>query len=160
MAIAGPGREQLRTLAQRLRDAGTEGQGLRRELMKQLDEAAKPLAREIASVAHLNPYLPDRYAAVLAADLSVRVQKLFGASARISVVAKARAHRRKLAILEDGRINHPVFAEGPRRGWEWVNGQTAGMRPRFFADPCERAVPDIRDHMAEAMAETARRITS
>jgi hypothetical protein len=158
MAVEGPGREQLRTLAARLKEA-TEGQGLRRELMRQLDKAVQPLAREIASPANLQSHMPHRYAAVLAADLDVRVQKLFGTSARISIVAKARAHRRKLAVLEDGRINHPVFAEGPRRGWEWENDQTRGMRPRFFAGPCERAVPGIRDHVAQAMAETARKIT-
>ena len=36
-----------------LKEAGEDGKAFRRELMKQLDEAAKPLAREIASLAHL-----------------------------------------------------------------------------------------------------------
>lgn len=160
MPIEGPGREQLRALAARLKEAGDEGKGFRRELVNQLDEAARPLAREIGSAAHLEPYMPDRYAAVLAADLSVRVQKLFaGSSPRISVVAKARVHKRKLAVLESGRINHPVFAQGPRRGWNWVNGQTRGMRPGFFFDPCDKAAPDIRGRARGAMAETARKIT-
>lgn len=159
MAIDGPGREQLRTLAARLKDAGEEGKGLRRELMNQLDEAAKPLAREIASLAHLEPYMPDRYAAVLADDLNVTTQKLFSANPRVSVTAKARKHKRKLRVLEQGVINHPVFAQGPRRRWNWKNGrQTAGMRAGFFGGACEKAVPDIRDHALKALAETARKI--
>jgi len=180
--IEGPGREQLRTLAARLKEAGTEGQGFRRELMRQLDEAAKPLARDIADPVRLKPYMPDRYAGVLATDLSVSTQKLFaGPSPRISIVAKGRVHKRKVGIVEDGRLNHPVFAQGPRRGarwisteeyarklgvpvrfargWTWVNGQTDGMKPGFFSDPCEKAAPDIREHVAEAMAETDRKIT-
>jgi hypothetical protein len=160
MSIDGPGREQLRALAARLKDAGAEGQGLRRELMKQMDEAAKPLAREIADPERLKPYMPDRYADVLGADLSVTTQKLFaGASPRVSIVAKAIAHKRKIRLIEAGFINHPVFAQGPRRKWDWENGQTKGMKAGFFADPCKKAEPDIRDHALKAMAETARKIT-
>lgn len=158
MPIDGPGREQLRTLAARLKEAGEEGKGFRRELMSQLDEAAKPLAREIASLAHLEPYMPDRYAAVLAADLAVTTQKLFSANPRVSVTAKARTRRRKLRQLESGVITHPVYAQGPRRRWNWASGQTGGMRAGFFSDPCEKAVPDIRDHALKAMTETARKI--
>jgi hypothetical protein len=159
VSIDGPGREQLRTLAARLKEAGDQGKGFRRELMHQLDEAAQPLARQIADPAHLRSYMPNRYAAVLADDLTVRTQRLLaGSNPRVSVVAKARVHKRKLAVLERGEINHPVFAQGPRRTWDWVNGQTDGMRPRFFADPCEQAVPDIRDHMLEAITVTLERI--
>ena len=160
MPIEGPGREQLRTLAARLKEAGTEGQGFRRELMRQLGEAAKPLARDIADPERLKPYMPDRYAAVLGGDLSVGTQRLLaGPSPRISIVAKGRVHARKVALIEDGVINHPVFAQGPRRKWEWSSGQTGGMKPGFFSDPCEKAAPDIRAHVAEAMAETDRKIT-
>ena len=159
MPIDGPGREQLRALAARLKEAGDAGKGFRRELMSQLEEGAKPLAREIASPAHLEPYMPDRYAGVLADDLAVSTQRIFSGNPRISIVAKARKHKRKIRLIEDGLINHPVFAEGPRRKWDWVNGQTRGMKQGFFSDPCEKAAPDIRDRALAAMAETARKIT-
>ena len=160
MSIDGPGREELRILAERLKDAGNEGKGFRRELMDQMDAAAQPLARKIDDEARLKPYMPDRYAAVLAKDLNVSTQRIFaGSSPRVSVVAKGRVHKRKVALTEDGIINHPFFAQGPRRTWDWVNGQTAGMKPGWFSDPCEDAVPDIREHVLEAMAETARKIT-
>jgi hypothetical protein len=159
--VSADGPEQLRALAARLKDAGDEGKGLRRALANQLGEAAKPLAREIASVAHLRPYMPDRYAAVLAPDLSVTTQRLFSGDPRVSVVAKGRTRKRKVRLLDDGVITHPVFAQGPRRKWNWKNGrQTAGMKRGFFSDPCEKAAPDIRDHVLKAMAETARKITA
>jgi hypothetical protein len=156
--IDGPGREQLRTLAARLKEAGDAGKGFRRELMKQLNEAAKPIAREIASVEHLRPYFPDRYAAILAADLSVGAQRILTSNPRVSIRAKARAHRRKVRLFDSGVINHPVFARGDREKWDWKNGQTGGMRPGFFTDPCEKATPQIREHVLEALTETTRKI--
>ena len=161
MGIDGPGREQLRTLAARLKEAGDEGKGFRRELMKQLDEAAKPLAREISSLAHLRPYLPDRYAAVLAADISVTSQKIFASNPRVSVRCRTRGERRrKVRLLDAGFINHPIFARGPRDEWDWWNRQTGGMKPGFFTVPCEKAAPQIREHVLAALTETARKITS
>ena len=161
MSIDGPGREQLRTLAARLKEAGEEGQGFRRELMQQITDAAEPLAREIASLAHLQPYMPDRYAAVLAGDITVTSQKIFaGSSPRVSVRCRTRGERRrKVRHLDAGFINHPIYATGPRDEWDWINNQTAGMVPGFFSDPCEKATPAIREKVLEALTETARKIT-
>lgn len=160
MPVGGPGPYQLRTLSARLREAGSEGQGLRRELMKQINEAAKPLAREISDAAHLHPYMPDRYADILATDLRVSAVKSFARNPGVSIRAKARAHRRKVALLDSGVINHPVFARGDRRTWTWKNNQTGGMRPGFFSDPCEKATPQIRERVLQAMTATGSRITS
>lgn len=153
------GQAELRALSARLRAAGKEGQGLRRKLYKKNREAARPLAEEIARVEHLKPYMPDRYAVTLAEDLGVRTANYFSANPRIEIRAKARAHRRKLRFLDTGFINHPVFARGPRRGWEWSNGQTGGMKSGFFSDAAKNAAPQIREKILEAMAETARQIT-
>lgn len=153
------GEEQLRVLAQRLREAGPAGQGLRRELMSEITAAARPLVKKIASPEHLKPYLPDRYAEVLAADLTVAAQRIFASSPRVSIRAKAaREKRRKVRWLDRGFINHPVFAQGERDTWRWSNAQTGGMRPGFFTDPCKEAAPEIREHVLAAMTETARKI--
>jgi hypothetical protein len=160
VSIDGPGRDKLRLVAERLKDAGEQGKGLRRELMKELDAAAQPLARKISSLEHLKPYLPDPYAVILAGDLSVGAQKIFASNPRVSIRAKAREHRRKVRLLDAGFINHPVYARGPRRRWNWVNGQTGGMKPGFFTDPCEQATPEIREHVLAALTETDRKITS
>src|SRR5215468_2074928 len=153
------GAMELRALSLRLKAAGTEGQRLRRRMYRNMDAAVKPLARKISDVEHLKPYMPDRYADTLAADLRARVSKRFSANPRIEVLAKARQHRRKLVLLDAGMINHPVYARGPRRGWTWANRQTAGMRPGFFSDAVKDAMPQIRDKILEAMTETAREIT-
>ena len=161
MSIDGPGREQLRTLAARLKEAGEEGKGFKRELMKQLDEAAKPIVAKIADVEHLKPYMPDRYAAILAPELAVRAQKIFASNPRVSISARTRREkRRKVNLLDAGVINHPDWPRGPRKTWSWTNRQTAGMKPGFFTDPCEDSAPQIRERVLAAITETAGKITN
>jgi len=160
VSIDGPGRDQLRLVAARLKAAGDEGKGLKRQLQKNITEAAKELAQKIAGVEHLNPYMPDRYAAVLAADLGVKVQNRFsGGNPAVQVRAQAREHKRKIARLDAGTINHPVYPRGPRRGWSWSNYQTGGMKPGFFSDACQEASPRIRAKVQQALTETAGKIS-
>lgn len=161
MSIDGPGREQLRTVAARLKDAGEEGKGFRRELLKQLGQAAAPIARQIADVEHLKAYMPDRYAAVLAPELSVGAQRILTKNPRVSISARTRRERRrKVFHLDLGLINHPKWPHHlPRREWQWQNNQTGGMRPGFFTEPCEKAAPKIREHVLAALTETEKKIT-
>lgn len=160
MSIDGPGREQLRLVAARLKAAGNEGQGLKRQLQKNITEAAKPLAQKIASVDHLKPYMPDRYAVVLGSDLGVKVVNRFsGGNPAVQVRAQSREHKRKVARLDAGTINHPVYPRGPRRAWSWSNYQTGGMKAGFFSDACRDAAPDIRAKVLQALTETGRKIT-
>lgn len=175
--------EQLRTLGARLKDAGTEGRGLQRELRKGLRAAADPLAKKIDDEKRMDPYMPDRYAGVLSKDLDVKVRTSISGDPKVTIEAKAREHHRKIGQIEDGYINHPVFARGPRRrprspalteaaarkhgipvsavrGWTWVKPpQTKGMRRGFFSDPCEESAPDVRKQLLQAMADTDRKIT-
>jgi hypothetical protein len=157
--VTGGGVAGMRALSVRLKAAGTEGKGLRRKLYKSMNDSVKPLAAEISDVEHLRLYMPDRYAAVLAADLGVRVAKSFSANPRIEVRAKARQHARKVIMLDAGRINHPIYAEGERKSWRWSNAQAGGMRAGFFTDAVRDATPYIRDQILKAMTETARDIT-
>jgi len=160
VSIDGPGREQLRQVAARLKDAGEEGKGFRKELLRQLGEAAKPIAAKIADPEHLKPYMPDRYALVLAPELSVGAQRILSKNPRVSISARTRRQkRRKVAYLDRGFINHPVYPRGPRSRWDWENGQTGGMQPGFFTDPCEDAAPDIREHILAALTETSEKIS-
>ena len=147
--------EHLRALSQRLKDAGDEGNGLRRELLKQISDAAKPLAEKIATEEHLDPYMPEQYAAILARDLNVSTQKLFARNPRISVRARGRQHRRKVEWLNQGYINHPVFARGPRKTWRWENRQTGGMKPGFFDDAVEDMLPEVRAAVVKALDNVA-----
>jgi hypothetical protein len=150
----------LRDLAARLRAAGTEGKGLRRALVKAITDAAKPIADEIASLPNLDEHLPDRYAAVLAGDLKVTVTSSLSGDPKVTVTARAQARKRKVGRLEDGFISHPVYAQGPRRSWNWKNGnlQTGGMKPGFFTGPAKAAAPAVRDKVMAALSDTARQI--
>ena len=152
------GGEELITLGRRLREAGTEGRGLRSALLAKIDEAVQPLTDEIGSLEHLIPYFPDRYASVLAGDLNVTVRRTLAGDPKITIRAQARDHKRKIRLFNDfGYINHPVYARGPnRRKWAWVNGQEKGMRRGFFDDAALKHAPEIRDKGAEALRETNR----
>ena len=161
MSIDGPGRDQLRILAERLKEAGDEGKGFRRELMGKLDEAAQPIVKKITSLEHLKPYMPDRYAEVLAEDVWAGAQKIFSRNPRVSIRCRTRGERkRKVKLLDAGFINHPIWPDHrPRDEWDWMNRQTAGMEPGFFTDPCKDAAPDIREKVLQALTETDRKIT-
>ena len=149
---------QFGVLAKHLKDAG-QGE-LRKKLYKAINDTARPLAREIASVEHLKPYVPDRYAPVLAADLTVTVSKRTSdANPGVSIRAKGRQRARKVRYLDRGFINHPIYARGPRDEWRWANGQTGGMKPGFFSDPTEHAAPEVRRAILTEMTEIARKAT-
>jgi hypothetical protein len=154
MPVSGPGPYQLRVLSARLREAGDEGKGLRRELLKAVTRAARPLAAEVKDAGHLRPYMPDRYADVLAADLSVTTSKSTGRNPGIAIRAKGRRHRRKVIQLDAGILSHPVF--GNREVWRT---QTSHVRAGFFTDPAERAAPEIRRQVLDAMREVGGKLT-
>jgi hypothetical protein len=146
------GAADFAALSRRLKEAGETG--LRRELYRKISEAARPLADEISSAEHLVPYMPNRYAAVLASDLSVRVSRRTGNDPGVSIRAKGRSKGRKLQQLDNGLITHPLW--GNREHWF---RQTAAMRAGFFTDPAEHAAPDMRKAILAAMSETSRKIT-
>lgn len=146
------GEYQLRLLSARLRAAGEEGQGLRRELFKAITEAAKPLAIQVQEVNHLDAYLPNRYAAALSADLTVGTQKRFGKNPSVAVRAQGRSHRRKVRQIDAGTLHHTLW--GNRRHW-----YRQMVRPGFFSEAARQQAPDIRDKVLGAMAETGRKIT-
>ena len=139
---------EFRDLARNLRLVGEEG--LRRELFQAISDAAAPVAAEIKGVTHLRDFMPNRYADVLAGDLQVTTHKNTSiANPGVTLFARAPTFGRggrKIAQRESGVITHPVF--GNRRNWKV---QTAGMRPGFFSTPAERAAPQVRDKILEAI---------
>ena len=156
MAQAITGTVSFAELSARLKEAGATG--LRRQLYKAIDKSAQELAKEIQSPEHLYPYLPNRYADVLSADLKVRVVKRSGQDPHLTILAEGREHKRKVRQLNDrGLLEHPVFARGSRRHWTW-RPQFSHVRQGFFDDPVNRDVPKIRENIQQAMQETARKI--
>ena len=147
------GGDDFAALSRRLKEAGETG--LARALRKALKDAAAPITTEISDAGHLKPYMPDRYAAVLAADIKVTTtQRGSIRSPGVRIEASGRARKRKVAKLNDGIITHPVF--GDREDWKI---QLRGMKSGFFDDPCEKSGPQVRDQILKAMHETAMKIT-
>jgi hypothetical protein len=151
---------QLAELSQRLKDMGTEGRGLRRELYKAMNDSVDPFRQEISSTEHLDPYMPNRYAGVLAGDMSVRTAKRSGDRVSVSIVVEGRRRRRQVQRINQGVLRHPVFGRStiPRQDWTWRD-QAAAMRPGFFDNAVNAAAPAIRDRMAAAMDAVAKKIT-
>ena len=152
------GAADFAALSARLKEAGATG--LRRELYRAISKAGDDLAKEISSVEHLYPYMPDPYARVLAADLSVKVYKRGGKDAQVTLRAEGRTHKRKLVQLNDrGILVHPVFGGAIRKDWTW-RAQFSHVRQGFFTDPVERCAPAVRDRILAAMRDTSRKITT
>jgi hypothetical protein len=161
MPVGGPGPQQLRDLSLRLRAMGNEGKGLQRELYRAINESVKPFSVEISSADYLMPYMPNRYAEVLAGDLKVTATKRGGQRARVAITAKGRQHKRQVQRINAGILKHPTFAKRgtPRSSWHWVT-QTGGMRSGFFSDAAHRAAPGIRAEVQKAVDAVGKKITS
>lgn len=148
--------EDFSRLARRLRDAGETG--LRRELRQAISDSVKPFADGISAPGYLKPYMPGRYADVLAGDMRVTAsQRASAAAYGVSVTVRGRLHRRHVQALNRGLLRHPVFARGPRQDWAWRD-QADGMRPGFFDDATRAAGPEIRQHVIDAMHAVAAKI--
>ena len=150
--------QEFAELARQLKLVGADE--LHAELYKAINDAAKPLAREIGSVQNLDPYLPNRYAEILAEDLAVQISKLTGTNAGVNLRARGRRRYRHVRRLNEGYLTHPVFgrpeaeamASGHGRGWTWV---TQNIRAGFFTIPTERSAPQVRDQILSAMHRIA-----
>lgn len=153
------GAEDFDRLARRLKEAGEKG--LRAELNRALNDSVKPFAKEISAVEYLKPYMPDRYAEVLARDLgATTVKRSSAATYGVAVKVQGRVHRRRqVRLLNRGLLRHPVFADSDidRRDWEWKT-QTGGMVPGFFDDAVKAAAPEIRQQMINAIQAVEQKV--
>lgn len=146
------GGEDFARLSRRLKDAGETG--LSRALSRAIRKAADPITREIKDPAHLRPYMPNRYADTLAADIRVTtVQRGSIRQPGVRIQAAGRAKKRKVQQLDEGVLHHPLYGDRDR----WFL-QLKAMKPGFFTDPCEKAGPQVRDKITAAMRETAAKI--
>lgn len=148
---------EFAALAQRLKDEGETG--LRRRMYKAISDAGEPLAAKLKDPGHLDPYMPDRYAAILADDLVVKVYKRAGVNPSIRVIADTpRPRNRAVVKINDGMLRHPVFARGLRSDWTWrtqfkamlpgfFDSAVDEVRPQIFAD-VDAALRDARDQIA------------
>ena len=151
---------QFAELARNLTAVGFDD--LRKELNRAVTDAAQPLVHEEKSAPRIRDYMPNRYADLFAADLKIDVfKRTTGEQAGVNLLARAPTvggGGRKVAQRNTGIIWHPVYAQGPRRSWNWKL-QTAGMRPGWFTDPAEAAAPQVREAIVAAMERVALKAT-
>jgi hypothetical protein len=141
---------ELEALAFRLRRAG-DGE-LVREVTKAMRDAVVPVQAEIR--AGLAPHLPNRYAAVLDADVRLGVGvHTAGSEPGVSVTGQARGKARKLRSLDAGRLTHPVF--GDREVWR--TQELPSVHPGWFTGPAEAAGPRVRAGIEKALENVANR---
>lgn len=139
---------QLGAIRARLQEAGETG--LVRALANAIGKAVEPIEQEIRD--GLAPRLPNRYAAVIDADLQV-TRRTFSDpdGARLSVYARTAGDaKRRLRRLNDGVLWHPVF--GDRKEWR---EQAVGAG--WFSQPCEDTAPRAREEIAKALDDITER---
>jgi hypothetical protein len=139
-------------LARELRRAGDDE--LRRELQDAISHAAAPVPEQIRE--ELPARLPNPYAAVLNADLIIRITSRTARSnpgVRITAPERTRSvvTRRRLIRLDQGVLAHPLF--GNRRHW-YTQPVTAG----FFTQPAEDSAPRARQDIEEALDRVKEKI--
>ena len=135
---------EFQALARALKDAGEKD--LARELREAIRDAADPLAKQVQDEEHLKPYMPNRYAELLASDLTVTISQRIGTTPGVTLRARGRQKKRHVARLNHGILTHPLF--GNREHWPQPY-QT--IRPRFFDDPVAASGPEVRDQIAAAV---------
>lgn len=129
-------------VARNLRDAADEG--LRRELLTAIRDAAAPIPAAIRL--EMPGRMPNRYAAVLDADLNIGVSvRASRGDPGVTVRARTRrAQRRRLYRLDQGILAHTLF--GNRRHWF-----TQPVQPGWFTEPNEDAAPHVRADIEDAL---------
>lgn len=140
---------EFEALARALKDAGEKD--LARELRKAINDAGQGLAKQVGNEEHLKPYMPNRYAEILAEDLTVTISQRLGTAPGVTLRAKGRQRNRHVARLNQGILAHPVYGrpDRTRRQWAWVNDQP--IRPRFFDDPVAASGPEVRRQIEAAL---------
>jgi hypothetical protein len=141
------GAEQLAAVTRRLKAAGSQGKGLRKELLQRIRIAAKPLVEDVRNSAM--DTLPN------AGGLNRRVRtgigirtRAAGNSVGVRVVAK---NRYAIKGMDQGRLRHPVF--GNRDNWV-----KQSVPPGWFTRPVEAGADEARKGALDAIDHIARKV--
>lgn len=145
---------ELESIARDLRQAGDTD--LVRELNNAFRRSVQPVPGQIR--AGLKPHLPDRYAEVLDADLSIGTsirssERNPGVSVRATTRGLGGVQRRRLKRLDDGILAHPLW--GNRRKWFYQQ-----VEPGWFSGVAQDAAPQVREALQEALDDVGRKIGS
>lgn len=140
------GAEDFSRVARELKQAGR--QDLRKELFRALNSSTKPARAEVRS--SMPDFLPDQYAAALAKDLSITARGKGGQNPSIQLRAKGRRKKRRVGLLNRGKLRHPLFGDSP-----WFDQQVV---PGWWTDPLQRQADQVRRRLVAAMRDVASKI--
>lgn len=140
------GAQQLTELAAKLKRL--ERGDLRRELLKSIRTAAKPLGEEARkSAAETLPKSGGLAAEIAATPVRVR-SSLSGRSARVRL-SDPTPHRTR--ALDRGRLRHPVFGNRDN----WVSQQ---IPPGWWTKPMEEGAPHVREAIVRTIREISEKL--
>lgn len=136
----------LSAVSKRLKDIGE--QGLARELAQGVSRTVAPIPEKIRS--GLPGHMPNRYAGVLNADLSItRSSSYSGDKAKVVIKATTRSgKRRRIRRLDQGDLEHPLF--GRRKHW-----YSQRVEPGWFSRTVGDAAPEVREAIEEVLNDVA-----
>ncbi len=142
------GAQDLEILARRLKEVGRND--LRKELLRGIREANKPLVAEIRE--HIRSSLPRRGGLadeIARSTISTRT-RLMGKSAGVTL--QARRGKSRLDRLNRGVLRHPTYGHRP-----WVNQQ---IESGWFDEPIRNNIDMVRQNVIDAMQQVATKLTA
>lgn len=138
------GADNLAALSRRLRAAGEQGKGLRRELMRGIQRSTRPLKDDARANTDRLPQSGGLGDVVKRAKIVTKTRS-GGQRVGVRIVAKG------VGVMADkGMVRHRVFG-----GDVWVN---QSVPPGWFTDAMEAGAPDVRREIVDAIERVARQI--
>lgn len=142
------GTDQLVDLSRALKAAGDTG--LRKELLKGIRDAAKPLVRDVKESARTTlPRAGGLNETVAKSSIGART-RTSGRSPGVRIVGKGRGGLDDIRATDRGVLRHPVFGSDT-----WV---TQTITSGWWSTPLENAAPVVRRELIKAMEDVARKI--
>lgn len=145
------GAENLATLGKAFKKAGTGGKGLRKQLLREIRTAAKPMTSDVKSAwASELPQKGGLAGKVAGSRVTTRT-RLTGDKAGVRIIAQGLSVK-NLRNIENGYVVHPVF------GHDGVSWRTTKVRNQLFQSSIERHADAVRRGITDAMDATAKQI--
>lgn len=146
------GADQLGDLAKRLKAQGESGKGLRREMLKEIRAAAKPLASDVQSAVKGLPAKPPEDTGLrrrVASLVKIRT-RTSGSRVGVRIVVGKLDGTNLPRRLNKGSWRHPVHGSDT-----WV---TQTIKPGWFDQTLRRGAPKVRYRVRAVLKTTARKI--
>jgi len=142
------GADQMLDVGKRLRAAGEQGKGLRKQMTAEIRDAAKPIYPKIkASAASRLSQRGGLARRVARSRISTKV-RMGGRSVGVRIVG---TNAYQIAAMNRGRLRHPVY--GNRSVWV-----TQKIKPGWFSDPIKAEARSLQRAALKAVEKVGRQV--